>query len=461
MNFLNKFFKLEERGTTIGREIIGGIIIFLAMIYILPTNSGILSVTGMPYGGVFMATALAAGISTIIMGLFANYPVGLAAGMGLNALFAFTICDPIGKMGLTWQEGLACVLISGVIFLIISLTGLREAIIKAIPKNLKIAVSAGIGGFIAYVGLIDIGVIGFGSVPGISFSSVTGIMVLGILGIVLAFILHSLNHKISRFAVIISMVTTAVVGLIIYGIMKGTNNASAALYPHFDSVATISNLFNGFKDVFGGCFKGFKTVFTKPEAYACIFTFLFVDFFDTAGTLVGVGTTAGLVDEETGELKGGKKALLADSIGTVLGAICGTTTVTSFIESSTGVESGARTGLAACVTGVLFLLSIFAYPVFSIFSNSVTIAMALVLVGALMFGQLKNLDWNDKIAVAAGFLIVFVITLGYSISDGIAVGFIMYVLMMICAKRYKEVSPILYATAALLLVYLIVRVLCM
>lgn len=461
MNFLNKFFKLEERGTTIGREIIGGIIIFLAMIYILPTNSGILSVTGMDYGGVFMATALAAGISTIIMGLFANYPVGLAAGMGLNALFAFTICGPIGKMGLTWQEGLACVLISGIIFLIISLTGLREAIIKAIPKNLKIAVSAGIGGFIAYVGLIDIGVIGFGAVPGISFSSVTGIMVLGILGIVLAFILHSLNHKISRFAVIISMVATAVVGLIIYGIMKGTNNVNAALYPHFDSVATISNLFNGFKDVFGGCFKGFKTVFTKPEAYACIFTFLFVDFFDTAGTLVGVGTTAGLVDEETGELKGGKRALLADSIGTVLGAVCGTTTVTSFIESSTGVESGARTGLAACVTGVLFLLSIFAYPVFSIFSNSVTIAMALVLVGALMFGQLKNLDWNDKIAVAAGFLIVFVITLGYSISDGIAVGFIMYVLMMICAKRYKEVSPILYATAALLLVYLIVRVLCM
>lgn len=457
MSFLKRFFKIEERNSTISREIIGGIVIFLAMLYVLPTTANILSVTGMSYSGVFMATALAAGVSTIIMGLFANYPVGLASGLGLSALFTYTICGPLGAMNFTWQEGLACILASGLAFWVISFTGIREAIIKAIPKNLKIAVSAGIGGFVAYIGLVNIGAISFGSVPSLNYQSATlGLLALGVVGIILAFIIYSVNHKISSFAVIISMAATAIIGSIIYLITKNS------IYPHFDfESASIPDLFKGFGSVFGGAFEGFKTVFKKPEAYAVIFTFLFVDFFDTAGTLMGVGNSAGLVNDETGELENGNKALLADSIGTVFGAICGTTTVTSFVESSTGVESGARTGMAACVAGLLFILSIFIYPIFSIFTNTVTISMALVLVGALMFGQLKNIDWDDKIAVASGFIIFIIMTLGYSISDGIAFGFIMYTLMMLCAKRGKEIKPVMYITSALLVVYVFVRIFAM
>lgn len=453
MKLLNKLFKIEDRNVKISKEIIGGIIIFLAMLYVLPTTSNILSITGMNYAGVFMATALSAGVATIIMGLFANYPVGLASGLGISALFTYTICGPLGAMNFTWQEALACILVSGILFCIVSLTGLREAIINAIPKNLKIAVSAGIGGFVAYIGLVNIGAISFKSVPGINYGSATlGLLGLGVLGIVLAFILYSVNHKISRFAVIISMAITAIIGAIIYLITKNP------IYPHFDfESASISELFKGFGSVFGGVFEGFKTVFTKPESYAVIFTFLFVDFFDTTGTLVAVGNSAGLIDEKTGELKDVKKALLADSIGTVLGAIFGTTTVTSFVESSTGVESGARTGLSACVAGLLFIVTIFLYPIFSIFTNTVTISMALVLVGALMFGQLKNIDWNDKIAVASGFIIFIIMTLGYSISDGIAIGFIMYTIMMLCAKRGKEINPVMYVTSGLLIVYIIMR----
>jgi len=450
---IDKFFKISERGSTIGRELMGGLVIFLAMIYILPVNAGILSITGMGYAAVFVATALAAGIATILMGLIANYTIGLAAGMGLNALMAFTVC---GGLGFSWQECLACVFISGILFLIISLTGVRKKIINAIPKNLKLAIGAGIGGFVAFIGLKNAGIII--ADPAGTFVTLNGspapVVYLGLFGIVLAFCLYAMKNKASRFAVIISMAVTALIGLFIFYVFKlgGFNADIMNSFPHFGTNESISDI----KNIFGGCFSGFKTVFAKPEAYAVIFTFLFVDFFDTAGTLVAVGQDAGLVDEK-GELVDGNKAMIADAVGTVAGAVLGTSTVTSFVESSTGVKSGARTGLAACVTGVLFFLSIVLFPVFSIFTNSATTSMALVLVGAMMFASLKNIEWDDKITVASAFITILSMLLCYSISEGIAFGFIFYVAMMLFAKRHKEVNWIMYVLAGLFVLNFVVK----
>lgn len=451
---IDRFFKISERGSTIGRELLGGLIIFLAMIYILPVNADILgNGANMGFAAVFVATAIATGVTTILMGLIANYPIGLSAGMGLNALMAYTVC---GSLGFTWQEALACIFVSGVLFLIISLTGIRRNIINAIPKNLKLAIGAGIGGFICFIGLKNAGIIIDDSGTFVAFvKHPSGMVYLAIFGIVVAFILYALKNKINRFTVIISMVVTAVVGLVIYYILGAVNGFDSAItnsFPHFGTNESIKDV----AKVFGGCFDGFKTVFAKPEAYAVIFTFLFVDFFDTAGTLVAVGQDSGLVDED-GHLKDDQKAMAVDAIGTVFGSIVGTSTVTSFVESTTGVKSGARTGLAAITTGVLFLLSIFLFNVFSIFTYSATTSMALVLVGAMMFTSLKNIDWDDKITVASSFITVVSMILCYSISEGIAIGFILYVLMMLFSKRHKEVSWIMYLIAALFVINFVVK----
>jgi len=451
--FLNKFFRIEERGSTIANELVGGLIIFLAMFYILPVNSFMVGVVpGATIGGVFFATAVSAAVATLIMGLLANFPVALAPGMGVNAFFTYTVCLTLGY---TYPQALVCVLVSGILFLIISLTNLRKLVLNAIPKNLKYAIGAGIGFFITFVGLKNAGIVS----PDASTYTTLGdlsnpTVLLAVFGVVLVLVLHNISVKTRRFAVIIAMLVTGLLGVLL-GALGVPNMPSL----NGGNISDGSDFFSGI----GAFVSGFD-VLAKPEAYAVIFSFLFVDFFDTAGTLVAVGTEAKLVDE-TGNLVEDKKALLADSVGTVVGAAMGTPTVTSYIESTTGIASGARTGLSATVVGLLFLLSLLIYPALGMFgsvmingvSYSPVTSLALIYVGTLMFGQVKNIDWNDTIAVASTFLVLILMLLCNSISDGIVFGIISYVLMMLAARRHKEVHAIMYGLSVLFLVYLVIK----
>ncbi len=453
---LNKYFKISERGSTISKELIGGLTIFLAMVYILPVNGGLLAGAGMDFAAVFAATAIAAAVASLIMGLYANYPVGLASGMGVNAFFTAVV---VNQLGFSWEEALAAVLVSGVLFLIISITGLRRLIINAIPKNLKLAVGAGIGFFIAFVGLKTSGiVIGHDSNLLTLGNLAHPTVLLAVFGVVLAFILYAVNKKVSRFAIILSIVITGVLGVLLGLIFP-------SLAPYMPSVGgsnlgSIANV----GQTFGKAFGAMGSLLSNPLAYAVIFTFLFVDFFDTAGTLVAVGHDAGLLDKN-GELIDGEKALLADAVGTVVGAIVGTSTVTSYIESTTGIEQGARTGLAATVVGLLFIVSLLFYPLFS-FVNAVNVdgvfyspvtSMALILVGAMMVTSLKDIDWKDNVVVASTFVTIIFMLMSGSIAEGIAFGFIIYASMMAVTKRRKEVSPVMYILAALFVINFVVK----
>jgi len=454
---LNKYFKISERGSTISKEIIGGLTIFLAMIYVLPVNGGILAGAGMDFAAVFAATAIAAAIASLVMGLYANYPVGLASGMGVNAFFTGVV---VNQLGFSWEEALAAVLISGVLFLIISITGLRKIVINSIPKNLKLAVGAGIGFFIAFIGLKNAGIIAshpnnFVQLGDLGHPTV----LLSVFGLLVVFILFAIKKKISRFAIIISIVLTGVVGVLLGLIFPSLANLMPSIGgSNLGSIANVGQ-------TFGKAFGAMGSLLSQPMAYIVIFTFLFVDFFDTAGTLVAVGHDAGLLDEN-GELIDGDKALLADAIGTVAGAIIGTSTVTSYVESTTGIESGARTGLAATVVGLLFIVSLLFYPLFS-FVNSIQIApgvflspvtaMALVFVGALMVSSLKDIDWDDNIAVASTFITIIIMVLSASIAEGIAFGFIIYTVMMAVTKRRKELSPVMYILAALFVLNFVIK----
>ena len=443
---MNKIFKYKERGSTLWQEIIGGLIVFLAISYILPVNANILLASGADYDAVFFATAICSGICCILMGLFANFPVALSAGMGVNAYLAFTVC---GTMGYTFSQSLVLVLISGILFLVLTLTPLREKIIKSIPKSLKYAVSAGLGGFICFVGLKNGGLIqadpeGTYVTLG-DFSNPT--VLLTLFGVLLVLALMQVKGKVGKLAIVISMALTAVVGVVL-GLL-GVENM-----PTFTN-ASVARGFKAFGDSFGLCFdKEAWNVFTRPESYAVIFSLIFVNLFDTTATLIAVGDKVGILDEN-GDFVGGKKAMLADAVGAVICAPLGTSTVTSFAESTIGAESGAKTGLSACVTGVLFFLAILIYPVFSIFSgvdiNGVNFtpvtSLALVSVGCLMFGNLKEIEWKDTIIVITTFLIVILMILTYSVSDGLGIGLIAYCIMMLVSKRGKEIPVIIYGVA--------------
>jgi len=460
MEFIKSFFKLEERGTKISTELIAGLTTFLAMAYILPVNSFMLSDAGVPLGGVFFATAVAAAIATLVMGFLANLPVALAPGMGLNAFFTYTL---VFTYGLTWQASLAAVFVSGLLFFIISITGLRKMIINSIPVGLKFAVGAGIGFFITFIGLKNAGIIvsNPATLVGLGDFSHPAVL-LAVFGIILVVTLYSMGNK---FALIIAIAATAVVGMIL-GLF---DTSWAHLMPALDlsnPIFTLSAVFEGAGETFFAAFSGFGDLFSNPEVFGIIFTLLFVDFFDTAGTLIAVGNQAGLIDEN-GELVGSGKALLADSIGTMTGALLGTSNVTSYIESATGIEQGGRTGLTSITVAILFLLSVFAYPLLSLvngvfdpvttlFYSPVT-AMALVMVGALMVGQLKEIDWSDKAIVIPAFLTIIFMLLAFSIAQGIAVGFIFYPIVMVAQGRAKEVNKMMYALGVLFLISFIIN----
>lgn len=431
-----KFFKLKEKGTNVRTELIAGLTTFLAMAYILAVNPGMLGITGMNVQSVFLATAISAGISSIIMGVLANYPVALAPGMGVNALFAFTLC---GSMGYSWQAALAAVFVSGIIFIIISVTGIRKMIINAIPAQLKLAIGAGIGFFIAFIGLKNAGIIVANESTFVSLGKLSEpTVLLAIFGLLVTIFL--LAKKVSA-AVFVGLVVTAVVGVIagLAGI-EGMPELPSSVFSFEFEMPTFMAFTSGFSELF-----------SNPNIFVALFSLLFVDFFDTAGTLLGVANRANLVNED-GELEHIESALLSDAIGTTVGAVLGTSTVTSFVESTSGVESGGSTGLTACTTGVLFLLSVFFYPLLSTITSAVT-APALIVVGILMAQQLGGIDWNDFVFAASGFTTVIMMILCYSISNGIALGFITYAIAMVGTGRTKEIKPIVWVLVAIFVVY--------
>lgn len=438
---LEKLFHLKENKTSVRTELIAGLTTFLAMAYILGVNPSVLGDAGMDVSSVFLATALSAAVASVIMGLLANYPVALAAGMGVNALFAYTVC---GQMGYSWSAALAGVFISGVIFILISVTGVRKMIINAIPVQMKLAIGAGIGFFIAFVGLKNAGIVVANESTFVAignFSDPT--VLLALFGILITLLL--VIRKVPA-AVFVGMVITALIGIV------------AGTVFHIEGMPSLpdgSFITTNFHMEGAGAFmNGFGELFADPaKSLVMIFSFLFVDFFDTAGTLVAIGSKIGLVNPQTGELKNAERALLADAIGTVFGAAVGTSTVTSFVESSSGVGVGGRTGLTAVTTGVLFLLSILISPlILSAVTNAVT-APALVVVGVMMVQQLKSIDWEDMMIAAAAFVTIIVMVLGYSISNGIAFGFIVYTIGMIGAGKTKDIHPTVWVLDVIFLIY--------
>lgn len=432
---LNKFFELRKRHTNVKTEAIAGLATFLSMSYILFVNPEILSSTGMDAKAVFVATALAAVVGTLIMGLYANFPVAQAPGMGMNAFFAFTICSQATGYG--FQEALFIVFCAGLVFILLAATGLRELIINAIPSSLKYAVSAGIGLFIAFVGLKGAGIIvsNEATLVGIGdFSNPSTL--LAIFGIILTLIL--LARKIKA-AIFIGLVTTAIIGLIT-GVLQSPDAIVA-------SIPSLEPVFGKLWDV------NFGLLFGSPQFYFFVFSVLFLDFFDTAGTLMGVATRAGLIDNK-GKLINGNKALMSDATATTIGAVIGTSSVTSYAESVVGVESGGRTGLMAVFVAIFFVIAMFFSPLLSMVTSAVT-APALVSVGALMMQSTKHVDFDDFADTTATFLTMIFMILAYSIAEGIAVGFLVYVVLKVAQGQAKKVHPIMYFLAIMFVLYFI------
>lgn len=441
---LNKLFKLNDKNSDVKTEVIAGVTTFLAMAYILGVNPTMLADGGMPATGVFFATALASGIACIIMGLVADWPVGLAPGMGLNALFTYTI---ILGMGCSWHAALAAVVLSSIIFLIITVSGLREAILNIIPIDLKLGIGAAIGFFLAFLGLKGAGIIIDDPSTLVALGNMTAApALLALIGILITLIFYV--QKVPG-AVFFGLIITAILGLIftVFGFGAGD--------PLMPTMPTEVISFNFDMSLFGGFASGFTELFSNiPNLIMILFSLVFVTFFDTTGTLLGIANQAGYVDKESGEIEGIERAFLVDALSGVIGSICGTSTLTAYVESATGVGAGGRTGLAAVVTGLLFLLSIFFAPVvLSLFTSTVT-AAALVMVGVLMIMQLKDVDWENLVVAASVFMTIIMMLLTYSISLGIAWGFVTYTVATIATGKYKELSWGIWVMAIVFFLYL-------
>lgn len=429
---MKKYFQFEELGTNYRTEFMAGLTTFLAMAYILFVNPMMLSETGMPAGAVFTATAIAAAVGTFVMGVLARYPIGLAPGMGLNAFFAFTVV--IGG-GVPWETALAGVLASGLIFMVLTISGVREKIINVIPGNLKLAVGAGIGLFIAFIGFQNSNIVVGDEATLVTLGNMTspGVL-LTAFGITVSVILLTLKV---RGGIFYGMIATAVVGMIFGMIAPPT-----AVNEVVSSVPSIA-------PTFGQAILHFPEIFTL-QMLVVILTFLFVDFFDTAGTLVAVARQAGLMKDD--KLPRAGRALFADSAATVAGALVGTSTTTSYVESTAGVGVGGRTGFASVVTAGFFLLALFFSPLLAVVTPEVT-APALIIVGILMSTALKDIEWNRfEIAVPA-FLTIVAMPLTYSIATGIAIGFIFYPITMIMSGKAKEIHPIIYGLFVIFILY--------
>ena len=452
---LDKLFHLKENHTDVKTEILAGITSFMTMAYILAVNPNILAAAGMDHGAVFTATALSAFIGTLCMAVFANYPFALAPGMGLNAYFAYTV---VLGMGYSWQVALAAVFVEGIIFVFLSVLNVREAIFNAIPFNLKKAVSVGIGLFIAFIGLQNAKIV-------IGGSTLVQLFTLdGYNGTLESGTASFSDAGITVLLAIIGVVVTAVLvvkkvkGNILWGILItwGLGMACQAagiyvpnaeigfysLFPDFSagvSVPSLAPVFAKFS------FKGVPVL----EFIVIVFAFLFVDLFDTIGTLIGVASKADMLDQE-GKLPHIKGALLADAVGTTAGAVRGTSTVTTFVESASGVSEGGRTGLTSLTTGILFLLSLFLSPIFLAIPSFAT-APALIIVGFYMLGAVTEIDFSDAAEGIPAFICMIAMPFFYSISEGIAMGVISYVALQLISKKSKKLSPVMVVLAVLFL----------
>lgn len=440
---MEKFFKLKENGTTVGREIIAGLTTFFAMAYIIVVNPTLLSESGMEWGAVFLATIIASIIGTLVMGLVANVPYAQAPGMGLNAFFVYTVCF---GLGFTWQQALSMVFICGLINIIITVTKLRKFIIKSIPRSLQNAIGGGIGIFVAYLGLLNVGIINFGSgVPALSTLNQPTFW-LFLIGLALTIVLLVCNVK---GAILIDIVVTALLGIPM-GVTVTSNTVSfteacAALPTTFGAIFTSAGLPSLFTDMA-----------KLPLVLVTIFSFSVSDTFDTIGTFIGTGRRTGIFsdeDEKTMESNSGFKskmdrALFADATATSIGAIFGTSNTTTYVESAAGIGAGGRTGLTSVIVALCFALSAFLATFVSAIPFAAT-APALVVVGVMMMSAFKEIKWDDfNEAVPAFFAGVFM-ALCYSISYGIAAGFIFYCIVKICKGKAKEIHPILWVVTAL------------
>ena len=449
---MEKLFKLKEHNTTVKTEVMAGITTFLTMAYILAVNPNMLSASGMDSGAVFTATALASALATFIMAFWANYPIALSAGMGLNAYFAYTVC--LGQLqGIDdpWKIALAAVLVEGIIFIILSFFKLRETIVNAIPENLKYGITSGIGLFIAFVGLKGAGVVvsddstrvalgNFGR-PGVALCLI-GILVIAVM-----------NHYNVKGSILWGILITWVLGIIAQltgWYVVDPDAGAASLIPSLSASSfippSISSTFCKFDFAWIGSH--------VSEFVVIVFSFLFVDMFDTIGTVIGVAEKADLLDED-GNLPRVGRVLMADAIGTVAGSMLGTSTVTSFVESSSGVAEGGKTGLTAMTTGILFLVALFLSPIFLAIPSFAT-APALVIVGFFMASSIKKMEFDGDLADAVGgYLAFLMMPLTYSIANGIMFGVLAWFIIKVCTGQLKKIHPVMYIVCALFIIRVI------
>ncbi len=454
---LEKLFHLKENGTDVRKEVVAGITTFMTMAYILAVNPSVLSASGMDSGAVFVATALAAMIGTLLMAAFANYPFVLAPGMGLNAYFAYTV---VLQMGYTWQMALAAVFVEGIIFIILSLTNVREAIFNAIPMNLKYAVSTGIGLFIAFIGLqnakivVDgatlVGMYSFkSSIESGLFHSEGITVLLALIGILVTGILLVKNVKGS---ILLGILITWALGILCQLTGLYQINPEVGMYsliPDFSAGIHVPSLAPTFMQL------DFKGIFTV-DFIVIMFAFLFVDLFDTLGTLIGVASKADMLDEN-GKLPHIRGALLADAVATSVGAVLGTSTTTTFVESASGVAEGGRTGLTGVVSAILFGLSLFLSPIFLAIPSFAT-APALIVVGFMMITSITKIDFEDYTEAIPAYIAIIAMSFMYSISEGIAMGVISYVVINLASgnRKGKKISALMYVLAVLFVLKYIV-----
>ncbi len=428
---MEKLFKLKEHNTTVKTEVLAGLTTFLTMAYILIVNPLILSDAGMDFGAVFTATALASAIATLVMAFVANLPFALAPGMGLNAFFAYTVV--IG-MGYSWQFALTAVFLEGIIFIVLTMLNIREAIVNSIPMNVKRGIAVGIGLFITLIGLNNAGIVVPYEATMVTLGDVTsGGALLALIGLIITGGLLAFKVK---GALLLGIVITALIGFP----MGITQPPSGSWAP--PSLAPTFAQFD------------FSQVFST-DMLIVLFTFLFVDLFDTAGTLIGVSTKAGIIKPD-GTIPKAKEALFADAVGTTVGGLLGTSTVTTYIESASGVAEGGRTGLTSVTTAVLFLLALFVSPLFLMIPGAAT-APALVLVGLFMMGPVKDIDLEEYTEAIPAFLAIIMMPFTYSIAEGIIFGVLAYVLLKLISGRHKEIPISTYVVALIFILHFIVN----
>ena len=448
---MEKFFKLKENGTDTKTEIVAGATTFISMVYILAVNPGILAASGMDPAAVFTATAVSAIIATLFMAFFANYPVALASGMGLNAYFAFSVCIPLAEAGIKdpWKIALAAVLVEGIIFVLLSLTNFREKLVSDVPQNLKMGITAGIGLFITIIGLKNAGIVIASEATLVDMGAVKSPQfLLALVGILIVAVLYHFN--VSGY-MLIGILATWVLGMIAQLTGWYVVNPDAGVFSLFPDFSH-----NSFIPAKPYLFE-FDFAWIKGHALnfaVIVFSFLFVDLFDTVGTLIGVASKGNLLDED-GNLPRAKEALLSDAVGTIAGACLGTSTVTSFVESTAGVANGGRTGLTSLTTAGLFFVALFFSPIFLAIPGFAT-APALIWVGLLMMSTVKEMSFDGDIAdVVGGFFAIIMMPFTYSIANGIMFGILSWVILKVITGKAKQVPAVMWVSFALFVLRLI------